>query len=162
MKVVYHYTVGAHIEDILRDGVIRPATANVPKGERAIVWFSSNPEWELTANKAWQEPSGEIRHLDKDETRAKGGGLYRIAVAANTAPYNWQRLRFLSKMNPRIADSLEETAREQGSNPDEWFGTFKPVTDDTWLAIEVLTDQGWESAGLKIGREHSGRRENVI
>ncbi len=53
------------MEGILRDGFIRPATAFVPKGERRIVCFSSNQDYEHTATATLN--AGEVV-----------GGLYRI------------------------------------------------------------------------------------
>ena len=140
----YHYTVGQCIKAIIGEGIIRPATARVPKGERPIVWFSSNPDWEQTANKGWLQNRVAIT-LTKEQTRERAGGLFRIGVLNETAPYSWQQLRFLSKMHPAAADRLEEVARERGSNPDEWYGTFHAVTDDKWLVVQELTDEGWVS-----------------
>ncbi len=140
----YHYTVGQWIKAIIGEGIIRPATQWVPKGERPIVWFSSNPDWEQTANKGWLQ-NGVAITLTKEQTRKHAGGLFRIGVLNETAPYSWQKLRFLSKMHPAAADRLEEDARERGSNPNEWYGTFHAVTRDKWLVVEELTDEGWVS-----------------
>lgn len=82
--MLYHYTIGIRMKNILAEGVIRPATAHVPKGERAVVWFSANPQWEETANKLWDDGSGNLRRLNKEETRNLGDGLYRIAVSPET------------------------------------------------------------------------------
>ena len=144
---LYHYTVGQHIIKIIEQGAILPATVGLPKGERPIVWFSSSPTWDETCNKGAVQ-NGQPILLTREQTAAEYGGLFRVIVLPDVAPYSWQRLRFLSKMHPAIADKLEETARAVGSNSDEWFGTFKSVTRDKWTAIETLVDEGWVSYDL--------------
>jgi hypothetical protein len=131
--VLYHYTIAAHAESILRDGVIRPATTYVPKGERPIVWFSANATWEETANK--------MGCHSRNETERKWGPLYRFGVASETAPHNFERLVFLAHINPRMSDALKDLGIRQGANPDEWFGTFRPV--QRWLSFEKLVDDIW-------------------
>jgi hypothetical protein len=52
-------------------------------------------------------------------------------------------------MHPTVADALEERGRKLGSNPDNWFGSFKPVTGDQWIAIEKLEDVGWVATSVE-------------
>jgi hypothetical protein len=59
-ELLWHYTVRPHILSILSDGVIKPATAFVSRRERPIVWFSSNQNWEQTANKSAAMEDGRI------------------------------------------------------------------------------------------------------
>jgi|HubBroStandDraft_4_1064222.scaffolds.fasta_scaffold49897_2 hypothetical protein len=145
---LYHYTVGDYMLKILASGVILPATKLVPKGERPIVWFSSNPVWEPTARKG--DPRTR-RSFSKDETRERCHGLYRFTIDSEQTPVHaWKKLRLLSKMNPKVADGLESVAREDGANPDEWYGTFHAVERTKWTAVEKLTDAGeWVSTVMK-------------
>jgi hypothetical protein len=126
--IVYHYTKGYHIETIRIVGELRPTTIGVPKGERPILWFSSNPVWEHTVSS----------HLGIQGTRRLGQGLYRIAIdTEKTRVYDWLQLKQLSQMHPRMQDYLEREAVRIGAKPEEWFGTFKPVPREQWVAIEV-------------------------
>lgn len=142
-SIVWHYTTGIHFKDIVRDGVIKPATAVVPDNEKPIVWFSLNPEWEETANKGLCGPKGENISLDRTGTMKHGGGLVRIGVAPETAPYDWRTLRELSGMHHKMATRLYRAAIEQGARPGEWRGTFEPVPRSKWVAIEVFHEGAW-------------------
>src|SRR6516162_6600312 len=44
----WHYTKHAHLPSILETRCIRPATLLIGKGERPIVWFSANQDFENT------------------------------------------------------------------------------------------------------------------
>ena len=79
-SLVWHYTVGACYEGIVREGIIKPASDYVPKHERLIVWFSTNPYWEATANKACLNPNGKIEALTMSETAERGGGLFVLEL----------------------------------------------------------------------------------
>jgi hypothetical protein len=59
MATRWHYTVRDRLRRIFGDGLIRPSTALVPAGEKPAVWFSANPDWEPSANKAIRLPTGE-------------------------------------------------------------------------------------------------------
>jgi hypothetical protein len=52
----WHYTVGGHLKSIYTTGFIYPESMKLmsPCG-RPIVWFTSSPVWEETANKGWFE-----------------------------------------------------------------------------------------------------------
>ncbi len=43
MKLVWHYTNGLVIDEIVTEGVIKLATAGLPRTEQAAAWFSTNP-----------------------------------------------------------------------------------------------------------------------
>jgi hypothetical protein len=141
--VKWHYTIRDRLEMIVRSGVILPATAYVDKSEKPIVWFSTNPWWEETANKWLADPDGSIRALDMMETHAFGGGLVRIGVAPETAPHDWQALKNLSGMHSKTAAGLYSIAVGRGARPGEWWGTFDPVPQDDWIALEFFDGSRW-------------------
>lgn len=146
---VYHYTIGAYLPPIIEAGELRPATAGVPSGERPAVWFSTNPEWEETANKMTaRKVKGRVVFTmgTKESTLKAGGGLVRIAVRPEAAPLSWEDFRALSGVAKEHADSLEKAARDQGANPDEWRVSFDPVPRYEWIDVEVWSEGGWISA----------------
>jgi hypothetical protein len=145
-KEIWHYTVGLRLIEIIESKVIKPATANVPRGEKPVVWFSSNPVWEMTCNKGFQDKAtGLIRTLTKEETAYYGNGLVRIKVNSNVAPYNFQVFKKLSNISNRIARVLENVAEQQSANPREWYVSFKPVPQSEWLDIELWDGINWNS-----------------
>jgi hypothetical protein len=140
---VWHYTIGKRFAQIMADGAIKPATAHVPKDERPIVWFSLNERWEPTARKMTVNPDGTLVPLDMMGTEEHGGGLVRIGVAPETAPYDWKTLRKTSGMSSRMASSLSRAATEMGARPRDWRGTFEPVPRSSWTAIERFQNGVW-------------------
>jgi hypothetical protein len=142
-RTLWHYTVGDKLRQILETGAILPATTYVPEGERPIVWFSLNLVWEPTANKGWRNVDGTISALDQSQTAERCGGLVRIGVAPETAPYDWHTLKQLSGMSSKTAQGLYRVAIQERARPGDWRGTFDPVPRSKWIAIEIFHDGGW-------------------
>ncbi len=63
-KLAWHYTHSRSFDGILKDGMIRPATAHVPAGESPITWFSTEQFWEPSVFKGRYLPDGMIEQLD--------------------------------------------------------------------------------------------------
>lgn len=143
-SIVWHYTVGEHLEDIVAEGWIRLTMVEVPENERPAVWFSSNPQWEVTANKRWREDDGTARELNREETHERGGGLARIAVSIATAPHDWLAFQRLSGIEERHAKKLASEGFKRGASWKEWFVSFDPVPREKWLAVEVWDGNAWQ------------------
>lgn len=141
-NLLWHYTIGHWLRLIVADGIIKTATAGVPEGERPIVWFSKNPHWEQTANKALPRVDGHIVCPNMEQTAAHSG-LGRIAVCPETAPYDWNALKELSGMTSKWAAALYKTAIAEGSRPSEWRGAFEPVPRSKWIGVESMQDGKW-------------------
>lgn len=146
--MLWHYTVGIRLASILADGLIRPAIAGVRSHERPGVWFSADPVWEPTANKSIADAHGRILLGDKASTEHFGRGLYRIAVAPETAPTSWREHRATSGITRKEA-GLEAIARKRGSRPDRWFIAYQAVPWDKWLDVERWTGTEWIPADAK-------------
>jgi hypothetical protein len=138
----WHYTTAEKFIQIARDGVIKPSPAYSPASERPIVWFSSNQEWERTANKSVLNPDGTVAG-DMMTTLKSGGGLVRIGVSPETAPYDWWTLTTLSGMSVRTAQILYRAAIETGARAGDWWGTFDPVPRSRWTAVHVYQKGHW-------------------
>lgn len=140
--IAWHYTTGECFERIAAAGFLRPATIGLDPGERPIAWFTTNQEWEPTANKGVMD-SGTRRDATKEETRALGRGLVRFGIDEQRL-IPWPKLARKSRMNAETMESLERTAKEHGSNPKQWRGVFHGI-DLRALAVEVMNDGGaWE------------------
>jgi hypothetical protein len=141
----WHYTAGKNLIGILSDGFIRPATAFVPKGVRPIVWFTSSPVWEETANGGWRNRTGEIVWLDREQTRTRGDGLFRIGVSNDFPLHPYLRISRESHESSILTASLLKIAVERGSNPErDWWGTFHKVNRSNWKVIEKSEQDGWK------------------
>ena len=88
-NILWRYTFLPHLESILRDGLIRPATALVEPPERPIVWFSKNQFWERTVTKSMKFSDGRSIELDFKGMVKHGVFPVRIGVLPETAPYDW-------------------------------------------------------------------------
>lgn len=140
---IWHYTIGTRMKMILRDRLIKLATANVPAGERPVVWFSTNPAWEETANKGIMTEAGNRVGLTKQETAERGKGLYRIAVSSDTASFNIYEFRKRSGVSSKMWKGLFLRAEQCGSVPTEWRVSFDPVPSEKWLSVECWDRDIW-------------------
>lgn len=141
---LFHYTVVPYLPSIIRSGAIRLATELVPPGERPAVWCSYNPEWEETANKCTAYPGGRIVRETRRSTHTRYG-LARIEVDPASCPFDWKVFVARSGVDLNVAESLYKTALKGGARPSEWRVSFKPITSDQWVAIEVYDGEDWTS-----------------
>ena len=141
--MLWHYTIRQFLDSILTDGVLKPATLGVPKGELPVVWFSANQLWEKTANKGTEDELGIRRTLSMHETHRYGKGLVRIGVDPSAAPYRWEDFKRLSGISPKTARDLYRKAIEIQAKPGEWYVSFEPVPKAKWVAMEAFDGQRW-------------------
>lgn len=144
-ELIWHYTTGTKMPSIQAEGVIRTSPHVFPS-EREAVWFSSNPVWERTAAKAMCDPwTGVVVTLTTmDEHIEYCGGLYRICVAPEVAPHDWNAFRRLSGISPKYANGLREIGYRWGARISEWFVSFEPVPRSQWFGIEVWEQEAWK------------------
>jgi hypothetical protein len=137
----WHYTIWhERMESIIRSGQVRPAADGVPFGEAPAVWFSANSVWEPTSDKV-AGMNGSMT-----ENAKTGGGLFRIEVAPKVAPYDWSSFRRVSGIDLHVAHRMEIAALRVGSNPADWYVSFRPVLRSDWLAVEHWDGQQWAAA----------------
>ena len=78
--VLFHYTTGTKLKQIINSGIIRPSTAQVPPHEKPVVWCSASGTWEPTATKC--PIPGKIGQLITAKAQS---GLVRISLPATCA-----------------------------------------------------------------------------
>jgi hypothetical protein len=147
----WHYTVEVYLPDIIASGVILPATARISAGERPAVWTSTNPVWEETANKGYFERTTATVHPATKATTLRFGGLARIEVRPEAAPYDWIAFRAISRIQPSTAAMLAKVGFARGVSPYDWFVSFDPIDAADWLAVEVWRDGQWVPAPAAAG-----------
>ncbi|HQR19550.1 MAG TPA: hypothetical protein PKV98_01700 [Burkholderiaceae bacterium] len=145
----YHYTVGSKLAAILRSGALLPITADREPGERAVLWFSTQPGWEPTATKLLLNPqTGELRRATRLELH-RTLGLFRFALpAADERLVRWPALRHVARIGDAMARHLARSGRERGARPTDWSGSLVPITlEDT--TFEAFDEQrGWHRVVL--------------
>lgn len=143
-QMLWHYTVVERLQRILHSGEIVPPTVGSPRRAKPVVWFSSNPVWEPSANRLWRDDiDGRTVRLSKDQTYVLGGGLARIGVASDAAPHDWKAYRHLSGISADDAKTIYDEAVSAGARPGEWFATFDSVPRAKWLAVEIWDNEQW-------------------
>jgi len=140
----WHYTVGDRLVSILKDGRLKPATKNISKREKPILWFSTEAEWEPTASKGWRNPDGSVLWMTREQMLDRGVTLVRIGVVASVNLMSWEVLKKKCGMPLQDALQLERVAIKRGGNPAKWYGTFNPVPKSKWSAIQVYEDGSWK------------------
>jgi hypothetical protein len=139
MKLVWHYTTEHAIADILRCGYVDVARLFVIPPEKAVAWFSADQYFERTVRKL--APS----YGSMQEMLRKGIKLYRIGVLPEAAPLNWTAIRKQSGMSGKTARLLVENSKLWGASPWDWYGSFSPVLESQWQAVETFNN-GWEKS----------------
>jgi hypothetical protein len=155
--LVWHYTAGNRLPTIVRSGVLRPGVT--VRGEWPAVWFSRRRDWDpavgltglapeipremaLRAAAMWLShgPRAAIALLYSLPGRALSprdvGGLVRIGVAPQTAPFTWDAFVRLGGVAPLDAQVRTAYDGELGSNPEDWQISLVPVPAAAWLAVE--------------------------
>ena len=143
--VVFHYTTGLKLRSIINSGVIKPTTAKIEPHEKPVAWFSTSPTWEPTATKV--PITGKAGQVI---TAKAQGGLVRITVPADCAPYGFQQLPLIAGTSPSACIGLLLAGLELSADPGAWRFTPTPVpsalfreiefydfASDRWVAIDL-------------------------
>ena len=107
---VFHYTVVNYLLAIFERKMLIPMAKDSEKEQ--AVWFSTNPEWEQSANKAYHGGDGIPVEGNKWETYKIYGGLARIEMAPEIAPYNWEQYKEKSEIPLEKVYELEKYAEK--------------------------------------------------
>jgi len=144
-SIAWHYTIGIWAETILKDGKLKPTTTGIPPDEKGILWCSTNPYWELTANKRAKGLSGEWVTLTMEETAEHWEGLVRFGIPLEKLT-TWPLIGQNANMKSKIRKNLDEVAIRQGANFREWYGTLKEVSVSECVSIERMNmgTKRWE------------------
>src|ERR1022692_422884 len=120
-SLLWHYTIGQNYRLILADKAIKPSVAYTAFKKWPVVWFSRNQVWEAEATKGMESADGTWQQLTQAELGEVGGGLYRIGVAPETAPHDWDHFVRMSGIVREIALGLRRVAKAKGANHKDWF-----------------------------------------
>jgi hypothetical protein len=168
VDLIWHYTNGLKIDEILKSGYIDLARSGVPNNERAAAWFSTNPIWDASANrgnlkvtKKGMKPGRNTIHTldDIEETPFDPAvmerdflGRFRIGVLPEAAPHGWETFKKLSGMDKDMARTFESvTMLAKYGDPKHWRASFVAVPRKFWRTVEKLTAPDritWSAAGI--------------
>ena len=145
---LWHYTVGQWLTQIVDAEEIIPATAFVAKGVRPLVWCTYDQNWEQTANKSVMTSEGEMVELDMEQTHEFAGGLVRIQIDPTAVTIDWREYKETSGETKKMAKFLYNVAKERGSHPGDWRGSYEPIPSSRWLDVQFWNGRVWESRPL--------------
>jgi len=169
-QIVWHYTNGIVIAEILRSGVIQLATAAIGARERPVAWFSTEPFWEpsatrgeLTSPPPADTVAGQPVSIRLDTIRRFTGeemdqivGRYRIGVVATAARHGWESFKRLSGIDKGLARSMETADPAVSGDVRHWRASFQPVGREHWRAVERLVAGVWLSTdGISVAGQES-------
>jgi hypothetical protein len=121
--------------------MIRPATAFVPEGELPVVWFSTQPFWEPTANKMIETADGRTTRLSNTQCRDFLGPLFRFGVPTkHLIPW----IRLIKKARISKAEQRRLRANSGGSGPEFWHGSLESVPIKHTVVQKMNKDNEWE------------------
>ena len=142
-SLLWHYTFGQNFQRILADAALKPSAAYLSREGCPVVWFSRNRVWEPAALRGLITDDGTVQNLTMEELGTHGGGLFRIGVARETVPHNFDDFVKKSELpRDRVAE-LRRVAKDKGANLKEWFASFEPVPREQWLAVEMWQNHAW-------------------
>jgi len=140
-RIIWHYSIGNYLPSLIASGVIRRATAGVIPPQKPVTWFSLNPTWEVTANKA-PIYSDVPAHVLMDWTHRLGGGLVRIGVELRHAPFGIYDLPRVARCRRKQVEGLVRIGIRVGAYPSEWRFTPEEVPAELWKCIEIWNGEG--------------------
>lgn len=142
MTNVWHYTIGEKVDMIIRDGFLRQSSVGIHPRELPVVWFSSNPIWEATANKAIMQDDGARLLTTRQMRDVFGNRMFRFGIPLmKTLP--WEHLQKAAKIPRKTQKHMIAAGKAVGSVKSDWFGMIEPV------AIEDLLLQKWNDDHMR-------------
>ena len=164
VELVWHYSKGIHLTDIIKSGKLLPATAGVPAPEKPVLWFTSSPVYppsacpgELVDPESMRTrrvgrklvadaQSMKTRTLSVAETAARYGGVIRFGVDAGLT-LSWREVQEAARISPAMVRALESVARKQGEDPNDWRGIVGalPIAHVLTLDIDETGSGAWVS-----------------
>lgn len=140
----WHYTTGRHIDAIFQSQRLAPRVPAWAPAGLAVVWFSTQPDWEPTANCAFQRPGTQHRLLGTREmTDLLCDGLFRISVRRSVRIVTWQTYCERCRLMPRNVEACRRMAAIEGSHPGRWLASFDSIGVENWLRVERWYGSEW-------------------
>lgn len=117
-------------------------------GEKQILWFSKNRDYEGSAIKPIIIPPNTEPFIDL-KFLVNHVGVYRFSMLPTPEFYQWPELGTLANFPKSDFATLEATGRLVGATPSDWVGTFNTV-QLTQLSFQYLHPKfGWVNAEMQ-------------
>ena len=143
MPLVYHYTIGKYLDNILATNVLRPRNSkrlSVAINEpNPLLWFSWNPKWEHSCIKD-PRPRGfrKLPPTGRAITELAGQGLIRFGAPASVAKLRWN-----DYLQRNTTPTVQREYMAQRGHPPDWLATDQAVSLQDCKAFEVWYRGEW-------------------
>ncbi|MDA9344085.1 hypothetical protein N9R06_03225 [Algibacter sp.] len=138
---LYHYTHTKALKQILKDGKIKIATASAPRKTKPIAWVSAHEHFEPSALK------GYVTYLEQRTLTFKeqfeGFGCVRIEILPHSNLHTWAKLYHSANYEDGTYRSLTDAGIDAGANPDDWYGSLKPIPAKYFIKVEMFDGNKW-------------------
>jgi hypothetical protein len=142
---VWHYTTDDKLNSIYADEALLPTAIAIGPNERPVLWFSSNPVWEPTANKALGVERNGQRTMIRPMTNAEMFRMFKLRRFGIDSErlMHWPVLRKAARIGMTEQRRMIKRAREMGSAPHHWYGTLDPVPLSDLVREDYIHGEGW-------------------
>ena len=147
MNTVWHYAPWAHLPKIVESGVLRGSNAGAD-GERPMLWFSANQQWEPTATKMIHMQGKSVQLTFNQQVEKFG--CVRFGLPGNDFRLlNWKNSCATAGTPRETRRTLEKVGKMRGGNPAHWFAVSSeiPLGD---LLFQIWIDGQWHPAPGEI------------
>jgi hypothetical protein len=140
--LLWNHIVGLRFQLVLEHGILLPTT-EVPDWCEpcAAILFGRDRIWETKADQPWTgTPPEKVYRSNRQEAADANGGLGRIGVCSDIAPYStWEYTHLIGK-------SLFDHScywLEFGGHPIDYRISVDSVPSTNWQAVQVWQDGTW-------------------
>lgn len=140
--ILYHYTTGQKLTQILESGYLIPSAAGGNPKETPLLWFSKTKDYEPTALKMACLPNGDVVQMKQEQQREIAGNVRFVLNSGKHHVMPWATACKTARISTRERKALERVGAQQGGNHKNWFATDDYLPVDIF-DIEIETDNGW-------------------
>jgi hypothetical protein len=150
---VFHYAPWIRLPDIAESGRLMPSNAGGAPHEPPLLWFSSNPVWEPTANKSIMV-NGTSHEMTFEQQQQTIGCIRFRLPASDRRLMGWEAACSFAGIPPRERQALEIAGQQRGASHEHWFAVAEPVPLHE-VQLEVLLDQWHRGNPAEMARAWS-------
>ena len=159
MNMVWHYAPWAHLSAIVESGALRGSNAGAD-GERPMLWFSANQQWEPTATKMAVDMQGNLAQLTFKQQSEKFGCIRFGLPASDCRLMSWKDSCAMAGTPRETRRTLEKVGKRRGGNPSHWFAVSSEIRLNE-LHFQVWIDGQWHPAHGEIEEYAEAWRDRI-
>lgn len=141
-NLVWHYTAKQHLDNILKDKLLKVSKVEQDLGLKPSLWFSKDQYWEPTACKvgfgSFKDPKESLLFQHSIL------GAARIGLEENDFRFvGWDIYCRVSKDDSRVLEAMLKKGIESGAKKENWLCIFENVPSKKWRSIQLFDGKDW-------------------